>query len=105
LSYFPVDGGEDRIRTNSGALRSEVTLISLPGKLEPPAGRAPASQRYKGCASLSTLKRQNGIGEKFDQSGLDRVSDEVTPISLPQALVVAAGIAPAQPADPAVAEV
>ena len=41
--------------------------------MEPPAGRAPASQRYKGCTSLSTLKRRNGFGEKPDQSGLDRV--------------------------------
>ena len=73
-------------------------------KMEPPAGRAPASQRYKGCTSLSTLKRQNGFGEKPDQSGLDRVSDEVTLISLPQDLVVAAGLAPAQPAGPAVGE-
>lgn len=63
LSYCPIDGGADRIRTNNGALRSEVTLISLPGKLEPPAGCAPALRRYKGRASLSTLKRRKNWGE------------------------------------------
>jgi hypothetical protein len=30
-------------------------------KMEPLAGCAPASQRYEGCASLSTLKRRNEI--------------------------------------------
>jgi hypothetical protein len=32
LSYLPVDGGEDWIRTNNHVQVDEVTLTSLPGK-------------------------------------------------------------------------
>ena len=38
----PRDVGEGRTRTDNHVVWSEVTLISLPGKLEPAAGFAPA---------------------------------------------------------------
>ena len=44
----PRDVGEDRIRTDNHALIGEVTLISLPGKLEPAAGVAPALSDLQG---------------------------------------------------------
>ena len=68
----PRDVGEDRIRTGNHALMRRSNHDLTTWKMEPPAGRAPASQRYKGCTSMSALKRQREIGENHDQGGLDR---------------------------------
>ena len=78
LSYCPINGGADRIRTNNGALRSEVALISLPGNwsLLPDVRRPCGATR---AARRSLRLRGISIGEKTDQSRLDRVSRRSNP--------------------------